>query len=184
VQAGEALEIPSSTTQPARGTGDPSAASTHRGLTMAELRIDELEAEVAELSRDLAVANGQLATHRGTLQDWPSDVAPEYAPDAMQDRMDRVFGPLAEQGISAELDCAEYPCIIVARVSGEEFPPFMAQLTEGLDDPAVLMVQSSDMTPDEGPTRVQAFSLLGEPLSADAHQRTEYRLSTLADAEL
>ncbi len=182
VRDGELITIPSAAPPRAPAVPRHEEIPDRGALARAERRIAQLEEENDALTRELEIVSGQLSTHRGTVQSWPADLAPAYGPDAMQQRMDRVFGPLAEQGVTTELDCAEYPCIMIAKgPAGLDVGALVGALSEELDDPAVLVNQET-INYEKGPIDVLAFAVIGERLSADAQTRTEYRLATLADA--
>jgi len=182
VAAGETIAIPGS--GPSTKT-DPSPTPTPlapviRDLRSAMSRISELEATNDSLMAELEIVRGQLSSFTGETQRWPDDVPTAFLPAGIEARMDEVFGHLVDQGAVLDLDCAEYPCIMLVSAPAGVLPdnyvgPLMADL-----DAAVLVTQANHDDGVHEPLEAVAVALIPDRLNDEASRRTEYRMQTLA----
>ncbi len=80
---------------------------------------EELQAELDALTEQLeaaqfhrAMAQGQLASHEGTPQDWPDDVNPALKPDAFAAELAQAMAGHEDLNLLS-LECDEFPCFAV-----------------------------------------------------------------------
>lgn len=198
VQAGETRQLGEPRTVlrevPAAAPGPVVASSstpTDEPSLAPEQRIAALEAQVAELSFERDLLQGQLAFVNGEPQAWPSDVPDAFQPEAFEERL---AAELKQRGIGqiAVLDCNEYPCIAIVDVTpGTDPMALHASIGEIGDhfeadgrDASVMALVSKRETPD-GESTMLALAITpdGDDVGDQRTKvRTEALLAEMEDA--
>ncbi|MBX2799547.1 MAG: hypothetical protein KTR31_17860 [Myxococcales bacterium] len=188
--AGEVRRVPSASARVAAPTPLTPLPGEDEAATIARLQgeLETLRAALGQAQFTGAVTSGQLEAHVGSPQEWPDDVPEALTPDAMRAKAEQAAQEI--DGVElVEVDCAEYPCIVVYESDNIEpgwsdrARPAAEALTEGIEN-AGLSVSASGFNND-GRTAGFLGVTVAPPDDAergsDTQVRTAYRTSALLE---
>ena len=160
-----------------------------------EARVEELQAELADIEGELeterfgaALMRGQLKAEQGEVSEWPDDVADALTEAGL--RQDLVPQLEGLGGFSvAELDCYEFPCVVALRYEGDDdslewgrpVGDVVGDWAEGALDNANISMNQSIFRDDEGPeSRFVLFSVDDGSVEG-LGDRTKWRMDQLGE---
>lgn len=141
-------------------------------------------AENAALRDELELVRGLLVAHTGERLSWPADLVPSLTPEAMNERLE----PIAEaiEAAFVELDCAEYPCVLLVESAddepyGEVFRRFYAG---DLAETTYQLRSTPGVDSDGRAVTRHAVTFLTEDDTRDptVQRRLQYRMKTLVES--
>jgi hypothetical protein len=181
--------------EPAAKTPTRGSRPLDRRITGAEVSVEELQAEVASLSEEVArlqlestMARGQLAHYEGEALPWPEDLPAGLAASGFEDAMRQAAEGMGD-GELMEVDCGEFPCVAIFESHAENDDWHRAMVDQlpggdelGVDGEVGTMVWASEAEGAEGRARLLGVSMVPEDeLDEDARTRLEFRAGILLE---
>ena len=137
--------------------------------------LDGISAKLKEAEMSAAFLKGQLGNHEGVPSAWPADIPDSMVPENLEAFFAELFAGIGEV---VDMDCEEFPCVVVVQGVGAEDVEADQAAIGALQDrfPGGVMAGRAKVQVDDRVDTVSAFVVSETPLVGELGARSKFRM--------